>query len=79
MNYRISLENNMDGRSLARVLGHPGCYAYGTDRKAAFVAARKSLGEYAGWIEIHGGENPLDREQMDIILEETWGVDKHWV
>ena len=33
--YRVGLENDVEGRSLAWVLGHPGCFAYGADGEAA--------------------------------------------
>ena len=31
MQIRVGLENNIEGRSLAWVLDHPGCFAYGKD------------------------------------------------
>jgi len=74
MKYRIGLENNLEGRSMAWVLGHPGCFAYGADGETAMLATDNALRAYAIWIEDHGGESPLELEQMDILLEETWEV-----
>ncbi len=74
MNYRLGLENNVEGRSLAWVLGYPGCFAYGVDGEAAIIATAKAVRGYARWIESHGSTSPLDLEQINIILEETWDV-----
>ena len=72
MNYRVGLENNVEGRSLAWVLDHPGCYAYGADGEKAIISTAEALNEYAGWIESHGGECRLELESVNIVLEETW-------
>ena len=74
MNYRVGLENNVEGRSLAWVLGHPGCFAYGADGEEAIFATAEALAEYAGWIESHAGESRLELEGINIVLEETWEV-----
>ena len=41
MRFRVGLENNFEGRSLAWGLEHPGCFAYVTNSE--FWSARKVL------------------------------------
>lgn len=41
MLFHIGLENNVEGRSLAWVLDHPGCFAYGENGE--FWSPRKLL------------------------------------
>ena len=42
MIFRIGLENNIEGRSLAWVLGHPGCFSVGRNRARASCFAEQS-------------------------------------
>jgi predicted RNase H-like HicB family nuclease len=73
MYFRIGLENNLEGRSLAWVLDHPGCFAYGQDGSEAFANAPAAIQEYAGWIAAHGVAWQ-DPESIQLAVEETWDV-----
>jgi hypothetical protein len=73
MRFRIGLENNFEGRSLAWVLEHPGCFAYGTNGKAALQVLPQEIKEYALWIDQRSQGTPwLVVEDVEIELEETW-------
>lgn len=74
MNYRVGLEDNVEGRSMAWLLDFPGCFAYGLDGEAAIMAAANALHEYAAWVVGHGGECRIRLEQINIVLEESWEV-----
>ncbi len=73
MDIRVGLENNFEGRSLAWVLGHPGCFAYGQAPDAALAAVPDAVHEYAGWIKAHGGDW-LRPESVELTVEEIWEV-----
>ena len=47
---RTGVENNMDGRSLAWALEHPGCFADGADGEAALAALPAAWRAYTAWI-----------------------------
>ncbi len=70
--FRIGLENNAEGRSQAWVLGHPGCYAYGTDGKRALDAVTNALTRYRSWIDAHTSESWLEAGDDTFKLDETW-------
>lgn len=74
MIFRTGIENNVEGRSLAWVLEHPGCYAYGLDGESALEATPESIRYYNDWITDHGGKGWLDLDDIEIQLEETWEV-----
>ena len=81
MRFEISVENNVEGRSQAWALGHPGCFAYGPDGDAALAAMRDSVIEYATWITRHrDGMGWLDNlvslkpDEVELCLVETWEV-----
>lgn len=66
---QIGLENNIEGRSMAWALDHPGCYAYGANGDAALAAVPAALQEYAGWHAAHGESWNAAPE---ILLAETF-------
>jgi hypothetical protein len=73
--FRVGLENGAEGRSQAWVLGHPGCFAYGTDGSVALEEVPKAIQEYYHWIAVHSSENWLAEDAIDPCdyrLEETW-------
>jgi hypothetical protein len=74
MLFHIGMENNVEGRSLAWVLGHPGCFAYGEDSAAALDAVPAAILDYIEWIAAHIDENWLEPGEIEIRLEETWDV-----
>ncbi|NJD60745.1 MAG: hypothetical protein C3F13_00820 [Anaerolineales bacterium] len=69
--FRIGLENNADGRSQAWVLGHPGCFAYGSVGDQALLAVPQAIRDYRAWISSHTKESWFP-EGEEFLLEETW-------
>lgn len=72
MVFRIGIENNMDGRSLAWFLEYPGCFAYGQDGDCALRAAPAAVREYIRWLAGHTPESWFPEDAAEIRLEETW-------
>ena len=73
--FKIGLENNAEGRSQTWVLGHPGCFAYGSNGAEALQAVPKAIQDYSQWIADHTSESWFtsdDAGQNDYHLEETW-------
>jgi hypothetical protein len=79
--FYVGLENGAEGRSQAWVLGHPGCFAYGTDGSEALAAVSQAIRDYRKWITAHTSTSWLTgtdieqserSEQSDYRLEETW-------
>jgi hypothetical protein len=82
MKFTIGIENNFEGRSLAWVLGHPGCYAYGSDSDAALCAVPEAIGDYAAWIaNRNDGDCWVDVDEIELVLADSWEVyfiDEHY-
>ena len=75
MYYRIGIENNIKGRSLAWALEHPGCFAYGETEDQALSAMPDAFGDYAAWIESRSGaESWLQVGEIELLLEGSWEV-----
>jgi len=73
--YKIGLENNIERRSLAWVLDHPGCFAYGEDGQSAWSAVHSAIEKYATWIGRNRDvSNWMDTEEILIEVVETWDV-----
>jgi hypothetical protein len=73
--FRVGLENNTEGRSQAWILGHPGCFAYGSDGSRALVAVPQAIRVYREWIDAHtsdGWLNEAEVNQSKVHLAETW-------
>lgn len=71
--FRIGLENNIEGRSLAWVLGHPGCFAYGASGAQALEAVPQAIQDYRRWIsEWLDVDSWLPGDNTEYQLEETW-------
>ena len=49
----MGVENNIEGRSLAWALEHPGCFAYGPDGEAALEALPAAWHELNHTTHIH--------------------------
>jgi len=73
MEFQVGLENNVEGRSLAWVIGLPGCFAYGADGTAALAAAQAAIQDYLEWLAARG-ESWLAAEGIEISHVETWDV-----
>ena len=50
MQIRVGLENGFEGRSLAWVLDHPGCFAVGQDAAEALLSVPRAVLAYADWV-----------------------------
>lgn len=73
MNFRIGLENNVEGRSLTWVLDHPGCFAYGRDGQEALDNTPATIRAYRDWITAHAS-SWLTLDRIELEVEETWEV-----
>jgi hypothetical protein len=73
MQIRVGLENNIEGRSLAWVLDHPGCFAYGSDGTEAILRVPQALITYREWIGEKTAHSWLSNlEDFDIALTEVF-------
>lgn len=70
MIFRIGIENNNDGRSIAWALEHPGCYAYGENSEEAQKNFPQAAHDYAAWI-AHHGESWLN-DEVEVVVEEIF-------
>ncbi len=70
--FRVGIENNIEGRSLAWILGYPGCFAYGKDAEQAMAAVPSSIDGYYSWISSHTEESWLPEGDRQCQLVETW-------
>ena len=74
MNGKIGLENNYEGRTLAWVLGHPGCFAYGTDGHDALHQLPAAIQDYIDWIDLHNRQPWLSPPEFQLEATEIWEV-----
>jgi len=74
MQFNIGMENGIEGRSLAWVLGYPGCFACGDDAQAAMAVVPAAIREYAAWIERHSHERWLEPGEIGTQVVDTWQV-----
>ena len=74
MHFKIGLENGIESRSLAWVLDHPGCFAYGAAPETAIAAVPAAIREYAAWIERHSQERWLEPGEIETQIVDTWQV-----
>jgi hypothetical protein len=72
MIFRVGVENNNEGRSIAWALEHPGCFAYGKDANAASTNLEFAIQAYATWILKHEPRTWLNFEEVEIRVEEAW-------
>jgi hypothetical protein len=74
MIFRVGIENDNDGRSIAWALEHPGCFAYGKDSAQALGHIADAVRQYMTWIGRHGGAKPSLAGDVEITNEETFDV-----
>ncbi len=75
MQFKVGLENNYEGRSLALALEHPGCFAYGKNGEAAIQAMPQAILAYDAWIQANTNRRSwLSAEPISLELEGTWEV-----
>jgi hypothetical protein len=81
MVFKIGLENNVEGRSLAWGLEHPGLFAYGQTGPEALENFPTALQEYRTWIASHEMRPGSDLMDGEFELAETFQVfiiDEHF-
>ncbi|PIV27618.1 MAG: hypothetical protein COS37_02415 [Anaerolineae bacterium CG03_land_8_20_14_0_80_58_20] len=73
MKFRVGIENNNEGiRSIAWVLNHPGCFAYGGDEQESLANAFVAIREYARWLDEHEKTwIPVDVD-IEPHVEQVW-------
>ena len=73
MKFRVGIENNNEGiRSIAWVLNHPGCFAYGGDEQESLANAFVAIREYARWLDEHEKTwIPVDVD-IEPRVEQVW-------
>ena len=74
MYFKIGLENGVEGRSLAWVLDHPGCFAYGQDGHDALHLLPAAIQNYIDWIALHDHQPWLRRPEAELEADEIWEV-----
>ncbi len=75
MNFRVAIENDYEGRSIAWVLDYPGCYAYGANADQALSAVPDAIFEYADWAANRGWTEPWSEiGKLELILEDSFSV-----
>jgi len=72
MYFRIGLENNMEGRSIAWAVEHPGCFVYGANGDEAIGNLPAAIEEYIGWVAQRETQTWLTPGDIEIQLDETW-------
>jgi hypothetical protein len=70
MHIRIGIENNIERRTLAWALDHPGCFAYGMDEAEAVIRLPRALLQYEKWIKDHTADSWVDFKDMDMRVVE---------
>lgn len=76
MRIKIGVENGIEGRSLAWMLDHPGCFAYGADGSEAIIRVPEALLRYKDWVDSHLPDSWLkDLGDFDIHLEQSYEVE----
>ena len=73
MRFRVGIENNNEGiRSIAWILEHPGCFAYGGDEQESLANAFVAIREYARWLDEHEKTwIPVDVD-IEPHVEQVW-------
>ena len=75
MNFRVAIENNFEGRSIAWVLDHPGCFAYGVNTDQALSAVPDAIFEYADWAANRSQtESWLEIGELELLLDDSFSV-----
>jgi hypothetical protein len=72
MQFNIGLETEFEGRTMAWVLGHPGCFAYGEDEMEALGAMPDAIQAYTRWVGSHTDHNWLPDKQPCFHVADTW-------
>jgi len=75
MFYHIGIENNLDGRSLAWALDHPGCFIYAETADLALAGIPEAIAEYGDWVASRNeGKSWVDSNDIELVLDGTWDI-----
>ncbi len=74
MIYHVGLENGAEGRTIAWVLGHPGCFAYGANAEQALTSLPAAIRDYVAWVDAHTDRGWLPADEIEIQLDESFQV-----
>jgi hypothetical protein len=72
--YCVGLENGIEGRSLAWMLEHPGCFVPGANEEEALAKVPQAIQAYGDWTARHAGEPWLPEGRVEFEVVETWTV-----
>jgi hypothetical protein len=73
MRFLVGTESGDENRSVAWVLGYPGCFTYGVDPETALAGVPNALREYNSWIAWHNnGTSWVDLRDVEVCPSETW-------
>jgi hypothetical protein len=73
MKFRVGIENNNEGRSIAWAVEHPGCYAYGEDADHALANLPEAILTYAKWIGRHE-TSWVEVDKIELVIDDRWDV-----
>jgi hypothetical protein len=73
MKFRVGIENNNEGRSIAWAVEHPGCYAYGEGADHALTNLPEAIQVYAKWIGRHE-TSWVEVDKIELVIDDRWDV-----
>jgi len=74
MSLRIGIEDGSEGRTVAWVLDHPGCFSYGINHQEALRNLPAALNEFNEWLTQHEQHHLAIPASQEIHIEDTWEV-----
>jgi uncharacterized damage-inducible protein DinB len=75
MLYRVGIENNVEGRSMAWALDHPGCFSYGPTAERALAGLPEVIWDYQAWIQARtNGTGWIEDGEIEFYLDGSWDV-----
>jgi hypothetical protein len=75
MLYRVGIENNVEGRSMAWALDHPGCFSYGPTAERALAGLPEAIWDYQAWIQARAnGRGWIEDGEIEFYLDGSWDV-----
>lgn len=74
MRYQVYLEDGVEGKALAWILAHPGCYNYGGTTEEALAGLPAAITDYWAWRASHGDRVTPEAQEAEIEVAETFTV-----
>ena len=69
---QIGLERNVEGRTLAWALDHPGVFTYGADDAEALLRMPREILKFESWLNLHTDHPWVQLESLDMHIDETF-------